>query len=271
MAQGDILYRGASAWGRLAAGSAGQVLQTNGGAADPSWVTPGISGAIPYDTSPFAIPDALNDNFAGASLDTTGARFSGASSWAWLNQGSATATLQGRKLWLTSPASASLQIRGIEQTLPSGDWCYRMYWGMRNGFSTLECSSGLFLRDSSGGKIEVWGAGYSGGSPLIWSYKMTNATTYSASRASTGISSPQVIGWLEIEKNAGTGRYYLRFGLTSEGNMLQNSSGAYDFTFTDWLGSAADKIGIFSENDQSVANTLICGGFYRVATSVVLK
>jgi hypothetical protein len=39
-AQGDILCRGASGWARLAAGTSGQVLQTNGTGANPSWVTP---------------------------------------------------------------------------------------------------------------------------------------------------------------------------------------------------------------------------------------
>lgn len=36
-AQGDILYRDASGWARLAAGTAGNVLTTNGPAANPSW------------------------------------------------------------------------------------------------------------------------------------------------------------------------------------------------------------------------------------------
>lgn len=36
-AQGDILYRGATAWARLAAGTSGNVLQTNGAGANPSW------------------------------------------------------------------------------------------------------------------------------------------------------------------------------------------------------------------------------------------
>jgi hypothetical protein len=39
-AQGDILYRGASSWARLAAGSSGQVLQANGAGSNPTWVTP---------------------------------------------------------------------------------------------------------------------------------------------------------------------------------------------------------------------------------------
>ena len=37
-AQGDIIYRGATDWARLAAGSAGQLLQTNGAASNPSWI-----------------------------------------------------------------------------------------------------------------------------------------------------------------------------------------------------------------------------------------
>lgn len=36
-AQGDLLYRGASAWDRLPAGTSGQILRTNGPAANPSW------------------------------------------------------------------------------------------------------------------------------------------------------------------------------------------------------------------------------------------
>jgi hypothetical protein len=42
-AQGDILYRGASAWARLPAGTDGQYLKTRGAGANPEWatVTPG--------------------------------------------------------------------------------------------------------------------------------------------------------------------------------------------------------------------------------------
>lgn len=42
-AQGDILYRGASAWSRLAAGASGLFLKTLGAGANPAWDTP--SGA----------------------------------------------------------------------------------------------------------------------------------------------------------------------------------------------------------------------------------
>ena len=47
-AQGDILYRGASNWSVLTPGTSGQVLQTNGASANPSWAT--VSGSLPSGT-----------------------------------------------------------------------------------------------------------------------------------------------------------------------------------------------------------------------------
>lgn len=56
-AQGDILYRGASAWTRLGAGTSGQFLKTLGTGADPAWaaipatITSGTSQATTSGTS----------------------------------------------------------------------------------------------------------------------------------------------------------------------------------------------------------------------------
>ncbi|MDD1677633.1 MAG: hypothetical protein LUO93_00420, partial [Methanomicrobiales archaeon] len=55
--QGQILYRGASAWSALSAGTSGQVLQTNGAAANPSWVTP--TGGSVVTAVPATISDLL--------------------------------------------------------------------------------------------------------------------------------------------------------------------------------------------------------------------
>src|SRR5574341_1082320 len=41
-AQGDILYRGTLTWARLAAGTLGQALKTNGAGANPAWATYGF-------------------------------------------------------------------------------------------------------------------------------------------------------------------------------------------------------------------------------------
>lgn len=44
-AQGDILYRGSSAWARLPADTDGKVLTTHGASADPTWETPSTPSA----------------------------------------------------------------------------------------------------------------------------------------------------------------------------------------------------------------------------------
>lgn len=45
-AQGDLLYRGSSGWARLAAGTSGQFLKTQGASADPVWANAAGSGGI---------------------------------------------------------------------------------------------------------------------------------------------------------------------------------------------------------------------------------
>lgn len=45
-AQGDILYRGASAWERLPAGTSGNVLQTQGAGANPQWAAGGAGDFV---------------------------------------------------------------------------------------------------------------------------------------------------------------------------------------------------------------------------------
>lgn len=57
-AQGDVLFRGASAWSRLAAGTAGQVLTTAGAGADPSWANSG--GLVLLDTKVASSSASLN-------------------------------------------------------------------------------------------------------------------------------------------------------------------------------------------------------------------
>lgn len=50
-AQGDILYRNATSWVRLPAGTSGQFLQTQGAAANPQWSTPAGSGDLSSNTA----------------------------------------------------------------------------------------------------------------------------------------------------------------------------------------------------------------------------
>src|SRR5205814_1708724 len=45
-AQGSLVYRGASAWTVLAPGTSGQLLATQGAAANPQWITASGTGTV---------------------------------------------------------------------------------------------------------------------------------------------------------------------------------------------------------------------------------
>lgn len=65
-AQGDILYRNATVWTRLGAGTNGHFLKTQGASADPVWAAASGSGAVATD----GIWDAKGDLAGGTGSDT---------------------------------------------------------------------------------------------------------------------------------------------------------------------------------------------------------
>lgn len=75
-AQGDILYRNATNWVRLAAGTSGQLLQTNGAGANPQWSTvsglpAGVQGNVLYHNGSAWV--VLAPGTSGNFLQTNGA------------------------------------------------------------------------------------------------------------------------------------------------------------------------------------------------------
>jgi hypothetical protein len=66
--QGDILYRGASAWSVLAPGTSGNILQSGGPAANPSWTAASAGGTV---TSVNASAP-VDMKFTGGPVTTTG-------------------------------------------------------------------------------------------------------------------------------------------------------------------------------------------------------
>jgi hypothetical protein len=236
--------------------------------ASGNWIAaPPGDVSVPY-MYPFgqAIDDPINDNFAGAALDTAGTRFSGAAAWSHINQGGGTVALRGRRLWYTCPAEGTLRLRGVAVALPSGAWCIRAPMAMRPGYTvTGQRHAGLFLRDSVGGKCESYGIGYSGGGVVLWMNKWTNTSTHNSVRDVDTFSIPQHVGpFFEIEYDLTN--YYFRYGL-SDGTMYVQSGG---FAATSFLDNPADQIGFMATNDSSIATTLIAGGLYRVETSHVV-
>ena len=59
-AQGDILYRGASGWTRLAAGTSGYVLTSAGAGANPSWAAGGSGAVIEHVDEGIYLPGNAN-------------------------------------------------------------------------------------------------------------------------------------------------------------------------------------------------------------------
>lgn len=82
-AQGDVLYRNASGWVRLGAGTSGQFLQTQGAAANPQWATATssftttslvatTSGIANGTTSISGSPKVVHVSFVGVTNSTSG-------------------------------------------------------------------------------------------------------------------------------------------------------------------------------------------------------
>lgn len=89
VAQGDILYRGAAGWARLAAGTAGYLLSTGGAAANPSWVAPASSvpGNSLYDVGHYLAVLARGDATSYNVLGLNSATANGNAPTAQINDG----------------------------------------------------------------------------------------------------------------------------------------------------------------------------------------
>jgi hypothetical protein len=80
--QGDVLYRSASAWTVLAPGTSGQVLQSGGAAANPSWHTPATGSVTEVDTGtglsggPITSSGTINADWDGGVVTALGSGLS---------------------------------------------------------------------------------------------------------------------------------------------------------------------------------------------------
>ncbi|MDB4278922.1 hypothetical protein N9917_04910, partial [Deltaproteobacteria bacterium] len=77
-AQGDVLYFDGTNWVVLPAGTAGQVLQTNGAGADPTWITPTGGGSAVW------MGFSLTSSSGSAYIRITSAAYTTAASIGWL-------------------------------------------------------------------------------------------------------------------------------------------------------------------------------------------
>jgi hypothetical protein len=154
-AQGDLMYRGASSWGRLALGTNGQVLQSNG--TDAAWAT--LSTAL----------DDLTDVTFTGSVAQGDVLYHTGSNWNRLAKGSdgqvltATATSIN---WET-PTTGSTTLGGLSDvTITSQAAGDLLYASSTSAWDNVAVGSTGDVLTVSGGGLPVWAAPSSGATTL---------------------------------------------------------------------------------------------------------
>lgn len=208
-----------------------------------------------------ASPATADDEFTGASLDTAGTRFSGATAWAWRNQGGATAALTAGHLVLTAPGNGSDSFRVVEQVLPSAPWTFQMKLASLGVSESNDFQAGLVLLNNSSGKAitftKTWASG-----PALSVSRFTSVTSFSATNTETDIFGSRDFYqplYLEIE-NDGTDltMRYSDSGL--DGTWKTFATEALS-TFI----SSVDRIGIVANSTNSNPVATVVDWFRRVA------
>ena len=215
--QGDVIYRDSSQWQRLAAGTSGFFLKTNGASANPAWAAAGGSAYYPAFTAP------VDGDFA------------------WINQGSATVTVNANGgIRLRAPASATTSMRVRKKSAPSTPYtitaCVLVDLGH---FAFLK--AGLCFRQSSDGKLITMSVLRSNviTDSKFESEDMTSATVSSAANAN-------------ITNTTGVGPFWLRIADNGTNRILSYSIDGYNFeqllseANTTFL--TADEVGFFANS-----------------------
>jgi hypothetical protein len=156
------------------------ISSTGGGGSASSNVTPDT-----HPATPTGVGLGPNDEFEGASLDTTGTRYPGATAWTWYNQHGATVTLVQGAAQMVSSIQAAAEINMIGQPIPggtgatTGEWIAKANQWWQGQFNN--CS--LVLYESGTGKAIRLTVYDNGGSP---SYDATEYNSLTSQGGSLG-------------------------------------------------------------------------------------
>lgn len=234
--------------------SNGQVLTWS--SPNSSWVpatsSSGSSNVTP-DTHPVSANNADDEFEVGSVIDTSGSRFSGATPWAWRNQGASTATLSDGHLIFTGVAQTSSNLRILEQSASGSTWKYRTKLTSVRIGQTKFSGCGLCVVNSSSGKVIAFYKIYSTVSGTdCWTIsgdKWNSVTSYGSSLA-TGFRYDDSSG------RAAKGWTYLEIEQTSTQLIFRFSDSGVSGTFSDFATenlatfiTSVDKIGLIAHND----------------------
>jgi hypothetical protein len=225
-AQGDILYRGASGWARLGAGTSGQFLKTNGTGANPSWAS---ATATAWDFSP---PTAAS--FSLQSGDATNMTLTDDSDVGLLvDSGTAVNTDVQRFMYRTL-------------TTPSGDFDFKVKIDIDLGGNFSAC--GILLRDNTGGRNVSLQVSSDGVGRVDKGYA-TSMTTFSARTNYYQVNHDQV-RWLRVVKSGSNFTFYMSINGKQWRSLVTESVTAH-------LASAPNRVGIFMRTSATTVQAAI--------------
>lgn len=219
--RGSVLYRGASGWTALGPGTAGQVLQTGGAGADPSWAASGGGGGSSLEA---AVTKPL------------------AASFTWRNQGTATVTNGTKALILDCPASTT-NFRILEVACPATPFdCYIRL--INNNAQAGNNQHGFALINSTNGRIIFFG--YFNAPAALLCQQWTNVTTFNSTIFNKTVTA--YLPWLRVNVTSTTITMYA----SADGyDWEQIGSTAIATFLTASGGGTLDKIGICGLNIDS--------------------
>jgi hypothetical protein len=229
----------------------------------------GGGGSNPWNQTPethVALPTGVglgpNDEFEyGTSIDTTGARYAGATPWVALNIGTVTAPIANGCVNFTSPLQGGLQMNGYMQPIAAGVGRWRCSMpSMSNVTAAPYILAGMFVYSSgtgalydiiktvgaNSGQVDEWA------SPTSYSAAAANWTAYSGT---IPIEQPGPL-WLEIERDSTN--YYFRYSFKGFDNSFVTVYTLPISSFT-----SGDHIGIYGSNSNSSNPSVVSFDWFR--------
>lgn len=229
---------------------------TGGGSSDAN-VTP--------DTHP-ASQSVNDDEFeTGSSIDTTGARFSGATPWAWRNQGAATAVVHPEQgaLVLTTPTAVGVNLRLVEQAISGSTWRIRAKIVGFKGTNVDFAFGGITVANSGSGKTGTWMIQRSSSSVTLQLNRYNSATSQAAGEAG-------VAPFDTVPRHNDT--FYLEIEQTATQLIYRYSFYGVDDTFVDYITenlatffTSIDRVGLIVSTGNGSSASLIVDWFRKVA------
>jgi hypothetical protein len=214
-------------------------------------IVAGGSGTAPYE-----------DNFdSGSSIDTTGARYTGANPWTLLNDSGATATVGSDQLTMVCPYSGAMSPFLAVQTLSAGDGAWRTQMSSANVGANYR-GMGLVLRESATGKMLSFGFASDG--PIKAQVRRmpnpnnTTFTTWTANYGNTSVA--DFNGYLEVERTTTSWAFRYSEDGSSWTTLTSGIAETTDFT------TGPHQIGLWVAGSQTIGSgtTTIFERFWKV-------